>query len=784
VIVRRSLSIARKCTVQFAVFSRLVLGYLIALPAVVPLIATSVGGTQRYALVVEMSATAPGPLQVFYDTGGGFNETQSAIVPLKNPETAREYQIALPPGEYRQLRIDPGIGAGLYLIRRVTIRTGRGTTYTTIPLADLVPAHQLVATERSSTRLLLKAQPGSTNPQLLYAPAHPLSLPSERPFWLTGRVALLWVCGFLLVCLAERALRPLASTATRLLNALAGVAEIRPRVVIVTAALLSTMLATYPILFLGRSLVSPNNLGLAMLYDWPPFVPGSADLHLEDVRSSDVGAIMWAFVPYSVMQRESLSAGEMPLWNRYNAIGRPLWGQGQTFLLDPLHWLTLIRKDPALGWDLKFVAHRFVFAAGVGLAALAVTSNWIAAAIAGAAAPFAGVYVYRLNHPAVFSLTYTPWILLASFRLARATGTYQRVRAWVLLAVASSLVLVSSPPKEAIGMLLGVAIAGAATALLSPVPWRQRIVRLMAGALAGLAAALMTAPHWVIFLTTLRQSFTFYDTPYAHFGDASDAVGFFLGPLKPGPTTTGLHLLALVLTIAVLAAPRRLVESRTGLACAFSAAVLLAVAFGVVPASRLTGIPLLGNVGHIDDVFLTASLPLLLVLTAAGAETLLTAGRGRALVVVVSAVVIGWWLVGRVRGMAPPGSFEPFAVLVLLPLALAWPGCLIAARESRHRHWIGFSCSRGCGRLSGEMRLWLRRYTGRRSSPRARSDCICFCYRGARDSTNSKALEALTHWRFAPTSDLSTRLAYTARPAGTGSCFRRIWTTSRPFWTC
>ena len=61
--------------------------------------------------------------------------------------------------------------------------------------------------------------------------------------------------------------------------------------------------------------------------------------------------------------------GEVPLWNRYNAAGRPLWGQGLSYILDPLHWLTLVTPDPLSGWDLKFVAHRFVFAAGIGLVA-------------------------------------------------------------------------------------------------------------------------------------------------------------------------------------------------------------------------------------------------------------------------------------------------------------------------------------------------------------------------------------------------------------------------------
>ena len=82
-----------------------------------------------------------------------------------------------------------------------------------------------------------------------------------------------------------------------------------------------------------------------------------------------------------------------------------MWGQGQSLLLDPLHWATLVAPDPALGWDLKFLLHRLVFAAGVGVAVLTVTSSVTAAALMAFLAPFAGYFLFRLNHPAQFSFT-------------------------------------------------------------------------------------------------------------------------------------------------------------------------------------------------------------------------------------------------------------------------------------------------------------------------------------------------------------------------------------------
>jgi hypothetical protein len=112
------------------------------------------------------------------------------------------------------------------------------------------------------------------------------------------------------------------------------------------------------------------------------------------------------------------------------------------------------------------------------MAALALTGSWLPAVISAAGAPFIGLYAYRLNHPASFSLTYAPWVLLAMFRLEGATSPGQRVRAAMLLSITASLVLVASPPKEAVGMLLGLAVVGVVILVRSSGYWIDRGKRL------------------------------------------------------------------------------------------------------------------------------------------------------------------------------------------------------------------------------------------------------------------------------------------------------------------
>ncbi len=259
--------------------SRLVLGYLVALPAIVALVVSCIDPRQAYTLVVKMSAVASGPIQVFYDTGAGFNEKQSVMTPLQASGPSREYELPLAPGSYRSLRIDPGTSAGIYMIEYVGIRTcGGGRTHSVIPLADLVPAYHLAAIRRSRDHLVLEAPPGSNDPQLLYTPAAPLSLVPHngRPGSLAGRILALWVFGILVVCGAEQLLRPFGSVLWRAWERLSAVAQTYPRAGLLIIALLSTAAATYPILVLGRSFVSPSNGPTPLLYDRPPYGAGRA----------------------------------------------------------------------------------------------------------------------------------------------------------------------------------------------------------------------------------------------------------------------------------------------------------------------------------------------------------------------------------------------------------------------------------------------------------------------------------------------------------------------------
>ncbi len=540
------------------VFPRLVLGYLLALPFVAPWLASAVGGEQGYTFVLRMSSTTGGELQLFYDTGYGYSAQFMVAASQVITDTGFEYRLPLPPARYRSFRIDPATGAGRYTIESASIaRAADGSTAVSIPLTELQGVQQLTVVERSPERLVLLVPGGSNDPVLQWTPSAPLTMmhTPQQLFRILMGIALFWVGGAVAAWMVVGLLRKLWPTRGRLVEWTSTFGASNPTAAIMITAFLATVVATYPVLFAGRSFAAPTNGGTEMLYDQPPYLPGADDFTIEDTRGSDVGAMMWQSLAHSLIEGHALATGEVPLWNRYTAIGRPLWGQGLSYILDPLQWLTFLGTDPAPGWDLKFVAHRYLFATGVGLASLAATGGWLPAVIVAAGAPFAGAFSYRFNHPAIFSLTYAPWALLGWFLLAKATSVSAGARAAILLAAGTALLLVAATPKEGAIAVLGISATGALAVLLSVGSWRLRGQRLGMATVAGIAVFLLTAPHWLVFLDTLSVSTHAYETPSVCSRDSPSWVRSIAS--SRGPWRCCCRWLALVWPACLLSARRQ-----------------------------------------------------------------------------------------------------------------------------------------------------------------------------------------------------------------------------------
>jgi hypothetical protein len=623
-------------------FLRLALGFTLAVPAMLWTLAAGLSTGHDYTLSVELTSPADGALQVFFDRGAGITEQESAVIPVRRSDGPQAYEVPLPPGQYRLLRIDPPAGGGTFVLSNPRILDRRGAEVATIPLASIAAGAQATTTA-SAAGLVISTPVGANDPQLVWTPSTlPLSLPRDA----ASAVRLAGAClGWLvvivaLVVLAGRVLAPLEGPCREWLERAAYNGVRHPRAAIAAAAALSTLLAMYPVILLGKSLVSPNNGGSVLLYDRPPYTPGGHDLLVEDPRGTDTGAGMWAFVPYSHVQRMALLEGELPLWNRFNATGRPLWGQGQSMMLDPLHWPVLLFANPAVGWDVKFVLHRFAFALATGLCVLALTRSWAAGALIAALTPFLGIYLFRLNHPGQFALTYVPWVVSAWSAMSAALAWRGMVRAAVVLAIASALVLFAAPPKEAAVVLLCAHSMGVLMCLWAPESWSLLLRRASVASAAGIVCLLIAAPHWLVFSDTLRASLTNYDVPAARFATWPFALSLAFGALAPGVLLPGASAVVAALSVAALCGGRS-VWSRPALASTTIApAVVTAIAFGAVPADVIARIPLLGNLHQIDHSFLTTASALLPLAAGAGLVALWSSPSPRRWLTAVAACAI------------------------------------------------------------------------------------------------------------------------------------------------
>ncbi len=524
--------------------------------------------------------------------------------------------------------------------------------------------------------------------------------------------------------------------------------ERRPLATLWLVALAGVLLSCYPVVFLGKSFVGPAICG-NLLYDRLPTLPGSTETHLEWTNGADTAAGMLASLPYAAVERRSLfQDGEFPLWNRYNAAGVPLLGQGQSMVGDPLNLLVILAGGNGWAWDGKFLLAKLLFAAGIGLAVRRANGGRIFAAVTLTfGACFLGFFPYRFNHPSYFSVCYAPWILLAWFNLGKSevgsrrsgvrrleekacrtmTGAHcqfpvrKRIEvvspsvfrlptsALALLLLADWMELCSGTAKEACFLLIVLNGAGAGALLLSgALPWRQRWTRLALAAWASGCLLLLSAPLWLTFLDALRDAWTAYTEPGALQIQPGMLAGLFDDIFYRqynhtaavySPTTNFLVLLGVGLA---LVGWRSLAQR--GVYVALTACTLgtAALVFGVVPPAAIAAIPLLGNVIHVDTTFSCPLIVLLVVLAGGGLQHARDrlGARGWSLDIWGAVFVLGL-VVALFLGMAQATQNTDFAPMPLekingrAPFFWGYVATLVAAFAALPFLWRRFCLDRG-----------------------------------------------------------------------------------------
>jgi hypothetical protein len=387
-----------------------------------------------------------------------------------------------------------------------------------------------------------------------------------------------------------------------------------PLLGIVLVSLLAVIINCYPIIFCGRSYVSPTCVDGKIIYkDAPVALPGmkvdSASIVAQ--HGSDTGAMMWWGIPVGFIESRSLlEQGALPLWNRYSHAGDTLIGQAVSMLGDPLQLIVILGHGSAGAWDFKYLVAKFLFCVGFGWLIFWLSGNRVLALIYSALAAYCGAWFYINNHPSFFVFAYAPWILLAAIKwLGAPTG---RQICWGLIWLLANFACFNAGHVElAVDLIGGLNLAAVAYALIS---YRQstspaRILGRMA--LGTLLFLGLTAPVWMSFLASLEGSFSLHamvnvvqQSPMALPGAFDDLFYLLLRrndlvyAVAPGTS-----LLVLVGCSFSVWRWRQLKGEpffwvNTGAIVLWGGCV-----FGWVPSFLLAAIPLLNRVGHISTDF-------------------------------------------------------------------------------------------------------------------------------------------------------------------------------------
>jgi hypothetical protein len=379
----------------------------------------------------------------------------------------------------------------------------------------------------------------------------------------------------------------------------------RPALTILLVSLLAVIVNCYPVIFCGRSYVSPACVG-SLVYDWWPPMPGMAPVRPASLPGCDTGATMWGAVPMGMVESRSfLKQGEIPLWNRYSHAGTPLIGQAVSMLGDPLHLIVLIGRGTAVAWDIKYLVAKLVFCVGFGLLVLRLLGSKPLALIYAALGAWCGAFFVIVNHPVFFVFAYAPWILLSAMEMLdlRPGGRVRWGLIWLLATVGC---FNGGHVEPAVDLIAGLNLAALAAVLVrnrGAAPALRVLGRMGVATLLFLG---LTAPVWVSFLAAMDGAYSAHETIRVFQQPLTSLPGAFDDNFYRGVAwTTAPGSSLLVLAGCILSALKwRQVRDQPFFWVNAGAIVLWGgFVFGWVPAPVLASIPLLNRVGHIGTDF-------------------------------------------------------------------------------------------------------------------------------------------------------------------------------------
>ena len=380
-----------------------------------------------------------------------------------------------------------------------------------------------------------------------------------------------------------------------------------PVLAVVFVSLLAVVVNCYPVIFCGRSYVSPAGMNGVLVYSWWPSLPGMEPAPLVSHHGSDTSAVMiWGVPAGFVESRSLLEHGELPLWNRYGHAGDTLIGQAVSMLGDPLHLIVIFGHGSAGAWDIKFLAAKFLFCIGFGLLILRLFGNRPLSLIYAALAAYCGAWFFINNHPAFFVFSYAPWILLSALELLDLRPG-RHVRWGVVWVLVNFACFNAGHVEVAVVLIGGLNLAAMAYALA-----RHRDIAGLATVIGRMGVGTvfvlgLTAPMWMSFFAALNGAYSVHSEvqvtqlSVASLPGAFDDLLYLLLRMDDAFAAIAPGTSLLVLAGCILSALEWRQLKGEPFFWVNSGAILLwgGCVYGWIPTSVLAAVPLLNRVGHI-----------------------------------------------------------------------------------------------------------------------------------------------------------------------------------------
>jgi hypothetical protein len=272
-----------------------------------------------------MRSSTGGVAQTFYDIGRGISEPDSVRLYLRDSRSTAVYRFPLPEAEYKTIRFDPlDHGDADVVINYARIVDIFGHAVRRFSLKEVTVASGISASEIKNGKMLLTFRPEDNDSILIMNLGAPLTLhtaPLRRLLFTTRmffRYFLPLVATGILWLVLSNHLKS-RYMQERWLRVTTWV-RCHPRRALLLVAAMSTVISCYPVVFFGKSFLSPNNHRVAyLLYQRMPTVPGYRDTTTDDAKGADMGAPMYYSWPTSVVESRALlrdhivaSASELP----------------------------------------------------------------------------------------------------------------------------------------------------------------------------------------------------------------------------------------------------------------------------------------------------------------------------------------------------------------------------------------------------------------------------------------------------------------------------------------